>query len=57
MSKAINRDQFLIGDSTWIGIIAQALKACAASRIVQVADKDIELNELDDGFHTTILLI
>ena len=57
MSKAVNRDQFLIGDAIQIGVIAQTLKAGAAPRIVQVADKDIELNELEYGFHTTILLI
>jgi len=57
MSKAVTGDQFLIGDSIRIGVIAQTLKGRAASRIVQVADKDIELNELEYGFHTTILLI
>ena len=47
MSKAVNRDQFPICDSIRIGVIAQTLKARAASGIVQVAEKDIELNELE----------
>ena len=57
MGEAINRQQLLIGNSTRIAVIAQTLKTSGAPLIVEFADKRIELNELEYGFHTTILLI
>jgi hypothetical protein len=57
MSKAVNRHQFLSGNPVRVGVIAQTLKTSVAAHIVEFADKQIELNELEDGFHTTILLV
>ena len=57
MSKAINRHQLLISNAVGLGVIAQTLKTGAAPLIVEFADKQIESNELENGFHTTILLV
>ena len=56
MGEPIDRNQFLIRDATWFGIIAQALKTSAAPVIVHLTGKRIQLNELEGVFHRTILL-
>ena len=47
MPKPIERNQFLIGAPTGIGIVAEALKTVMTPRIVHGADKHIKLNELN----------
>lgn len=56
MAKLINRDEFLIGNPARFGIVTGALKTSGALLIVKLAGKRIELNELEYGFHKTILL-
>lgn len=53
MTEQVNRDEFLIGKQR-AGVVAQALKASRAMRIVKLTDKHIELNELN--FHRKKIL-
>lgn len=57
VTKPINRHEFRIGDPARLLIVAGALQTRTAPFIVEFAGKHIELNELEYGFHTTILLI
>ncbi len=46
MTEPVDGDQFLVGDPRSLGIVTEPLKAGAAPRIVQFADKHVELNYL-----------